>query len=127
MKTKIKRQAKDRPSSRLDAAAPFSKAVITPVLAGFYYAISDESSQGFSIVQVVEAPTITQPTRIKLRQFAPTYKALPDFLIPEQLGSSVAQFWLALDDFMEWQPLLMQRGGVDSSLYSQKEAANEYF
>ena len=118
MKTKMKRQAKDRPSSRLDTAAPFGKAIVTPVLAGFYYAISDEISQGFSIVQVIKTPTVTQPTRIKLRQFAPTYKTLPDFLIPEQLGNSVAQFWLALDDFMDWQPLLMQRGEVDSPLYS---------
>lgn len=116
MKTKIKRQAKDRPISRLDAARPFSKTVVTPVLTGFYYAISDEISQDFSIVQVVEAPTATQSTRIKLRQFATVYKALPDFLIPEQLGNSVAQFWLPLDDFMDWQPLLMQRGVVNEAM-----------
>lgn len=118
MKTKIKRQAKDRPSSRFSAVIPFSKVVVTPVLAGFYYAICDEHSQSFSIIQVVEAPTITHPTPIKLRQYASVYKALPDFLIPEQLGDSVAQFWLPLDEFMDWQPLLMQRGVVDKSLYS---------
>lgn len=116
MKTKIKRQAKARPSSQFSTATTFSKAVVTPVLTGFYYAISDEISQGFSIVQVVEAPTVTQPTRIKLRQFATVYKALPDFLIPEQLGNSVAQFWLPLDDFMDWQPLLMQRGVVNEAM-----------
>ena len=116
MKTKMKRQAKSRPSSQLYAAVPFNKAIVTPVLAGFYYAIRDEHSQSFSIIQVIAAPTATHPTRIKLRQFAIVYKALPDFLIPEQLGSSVAQFWLTLEDFMDWQPLLMQRGVVDQEL-----------
>lgn len=116
MKTQFKRQAKDRPSSQRAMPKAFNTAMTTPVLTGFYYAIKDASAHGFSIIQVVDLSNVSQPMRIKLRQFAPTFKALPDFLIPEQLGNSVAQFWLALDDFMDWQPLLMQRGVVDEAV-----------
>lgn len=118
MKTQTKRPVKDRPSSRRTIPKSKNTRFTTPILTGFYYAVEDAHGYGFSIVQVVDIAKASPPMRIKLRQFAPSFKALPDFLVPKQLGTSVAQFWLALDDFNDWQPLLMQRGVVDKTLLS---------
>lgn len=90
-----------------------SSVTTVPVLAGFYYAVSADDAGEFTMMQVVEVSTNTDlHTAIKIRQFAPVYKVLPDYLIPEQLGFPVAQFWLPLDELVSWQPLLMQRGIV---------------
>lgn len=97
-----------------------STAISTPVLSGFYYAVSADEGREFTIMQVVEVSTNTDwHTAIKVRQFAPVFKVLPDYLIPEQLGLPVAQFWLPLDEFVSWQPLLMQRGIVASENVAQ--------
>ncbi|WP_131667328.1 hypothetical protein [Psychrobacter pygoscelis] len=141
MKTLIKKQTKDQATSsrstrktkgptvsqkttgasRLGSAtnlarltnAATSTITTVPVLAGFYYAVNADEAHEFTMMQVVEVSTNTDlHTAIKVRQFAPMFKVLPDYLIPEQLGLPVAQFWLPLDEFVSWQPLLMQRGVI---------------
>ena len=116
MKATLEIPTKERPSSQRTMSKTLNTAITTPVLTGFYYAIEDADGHGFSIIQVVALSNANLLMRLKLRQFAPSFKALPDFLIPEQLGDSVAQFWLPLDDFISWRPLLMQRGVVDREL-----------
>lgn len=120
-KTQVETQAKGQSMSRRAASrrseqkAQIAKArlqtISTPILSGFYYAVSAHEGREFTMMQVVEVSTNTDlHTAIKVRQFAPVYKVLPDYLIPEQLGLPVAQFWLPLDEFVSWQPMLMQRG-----------------
>ena len=125
MKTPIEKQIKEQPqrqrSKRLTTGASqmtnFATSNITPILSGFYYAVSADNTSEFTMMQVIEVSTNTDlHTAIKVRQFAPVYKVLPDYLIPEQLGLPVAQFWLPLDEFDSWQPMLMQRGVVTAEI-----------
>lgn len=85
----------------------------TPILTGYYYAIKDDSSQHYTLVQIVQQNGIENHKEIKIRQFGTSLKALPDFINPDYLGVAVAQFWLGMGEFLSWQPVLLQRGMID--------------
>lgn len=99
-------------SKLIQATSPVSTVVITPILTGYFYAIKDSKTDKYSMVQVIQANHSTNCNAVKLRQLAHSFKVLPDFLVPEQLGTATAQFWLPMGEFLSWQPLLMQRGFV---------------
>lgn len=96
----------------------------TPILAGYYYAISDNAHSKNSKYTLMQISDIrhsfsngidnkNRSTQLKIQQFAPALKALPEFINPTYLGTPIAQFWLEMGEFLAWQPLLMQRGTLN--------------
>lgn len=66
-----------------------------------FYAIADKTeSRSYSIVKVINITA----DKIKVSQYGKVFKHLPKSINDDELGQSVAQYWIDINEFTSWQP-----------------------